>query len=94
MGTKITFDMNQANATKKELENEIGTIRSAFKNLSMEVENTNKWWKGESQNKFVSIFNQHQEEVLNAIDEWLKKYGELIMEYGAAYSKADAGMFS
>lgn len=91
--TKIQFNMSEAKKTQRDLENEIGEIRKAFKRLSDEVANTKEWWKGKSQKDFVGIFDQHQEEVLKAINEWLKKYGELVMEYGDAYSKADAGMF-
>ena len=91
--TKIAFSMSKAKQTQSELENEIDAIRKAFANLSTEIGNTNKWWKGKSQKDFVRIFEEHQEEVLKAIDMWLKKYGELVMEYGAAYSKADAAMF-
>ena len=92
MGTTIKFSIPKAKATKRELEDGIGEIKNAFQNLSAEIENTKDWWKGKSQKDFVVIYNQHQEEVLKEIGDWLKDYGELVIKYGNAYSNADSNM--
>ena len=93
-GTRIAFDINKARKTQQDLETEIGGIRRDFDKLSKEVQNTKKWWVGQSQKDFVRIFDAHQEEIVRAIGEWLKIYGELVLKFGAAYQKADASMFN
>ena len=92
-GKQIQFDMNLAEKTKNDLDSEIKEIKKSFAKLSEEIDATHDWWQGQSQKTFVKIYEQHQEEVLNAINEWLKKYGELVMEYGKAYKDADAAIF-
>lgn len=77
---RLEFSRAGSTAIQTEFSNALAPMDTTFKNLQTEVETLREWWKGESADAFLKLFEDVRLEIEGEFKKWLESNQELMRQ--------------
>ena len=75
---QLEFSKTGSQAIQQQIVRSVEPIRETMIQIGRQVEESREWWRGESADAFLTLFEETSREITQEINEWLEANRELM----------------
>jgi uncharacterized protein YukE len=89
-----TFDFGRASELRSQIKGKINDIDTTLNQIQTTVEGCREWWKGGSEEGFITNFKNTKTKIRKGLQDWLNEYEKLMKDVEKAKQDSDAALAS